>query len=148
MLFLCAFPALRLPLLVRVQPRGTAYYRTAISLPAGVPGLLYFAACSFYCNVLVDGDSIGDHRAGGYTPFWLTVPASDRTTRDLVVVVDNRWNSTTAPTHTGGDFYMFGGITRSVVLHHQVSSFRFTAGRFCNIRSSSILHCIIAVPGS
>jgi len=34
-------------------------------------------------------------------------------------VVNNQFNSQTAPTHTGGDFYMYGGITRSVIVHEQ-----------------------------
>eukprot|EP00043_Microstomoeca_roanoka_P005530 m.56349 g.56349 ORF g.56349 m.56349 type:complete len:614 (+) comp13009_c1_seq4:187-2028(+) len=98
-------------------PRGTAFYRTNFTLSANTPGLLYFAACSFYCQVFVDGKSLGDHRAGGYQPFWIQVPASTAPQRELIVLVDNRFNGTTAPTHTGGDFYHFGGITRDVILH-------------------------------
>eukprot|EP00026_Physarum_polycephalum_P004975 Phypoly_transcript_05001.p1 GENE.Phypoly_transcript_05001~~Phypoly_transcript_05001.p1 ORF type:complete len:641 (+),score=19.62 Phypoly_transcript_05001:49-1923(+) len=98
-------------------PRGTAFYRTQIDIPAGTVGLLNFASCSFYCNVYVDNVHIGDHRAGGYAPFWLTVPPSSQSTRTLFVVSDNRFNSTTAPLHTGGDFYLFGGIHRSVIVH-------------------------------
>jgi hypothetical protein len=45
-------------------PRGTAFYRKNITVSSNTPALLYIAACSFYCNVLVDGQSIGDHRAG------------------------------------------------------------------------------------
>ena len=45
------------------------------------------------------------------------MPASNATAeRELVVLADNRFNKTTAPTHTGGDFYMYGGLTRPVVL--------------------------------
>ena len=36
--------------------------------------------------------------------------------RELFVVADNRFNATTAPTHTGGDFWNFGGLMRSVRL--------------------------------
>eukprot|EP00045_Choanoeca_perplexa_P016700 m.229236 g.229236 ORF g.229236 m.229236 type:complete len:619 (-) comp17334_c0_seq13:95-1951(-) len=100
-------------------PRGTAFYRRNFELKANTPGLLYFAACSFYCQVFVDGQSLGDHRAGGYQPFWITVPASSQETRELLVLVDNRFNSTTAPTHTGGDFWHYGGLTRDVILHEQ-----------------------------
>jgi beta-glucuronidase len=99
--------------------RGTAFYRTsfAVSSPQS-PLLLYFTACSFYCRVFLDNKFIGEHRAGGYQPFWLP-PQSDgtSTTREIFVVVDNRFNHTLAPTHTGGDFYFYGGITRSVVVH-------------------------------
>lgn len=112
-------------------PRGTAFYRRNFPLPANTEGLLYFAACSFYCRVFVDNKDIGDHRAGGYVPFWLKVPASSQTTRELLVLVDDRFNSTTAPLHTGGDFWNYAGITRDVLLHvrpattylHQVETF-------------------------
>ncbi len=67
--------------------------------------------------MFVDNEDLGDHRAGGYQPFWINVPASSSTRRELLVVVDNRFNSTTAPTTTGGDFYFYGGITRNVILH-------------------------------
>ena len=36
---------------------------------------------------------------------------------ELFVLVDNRFNSTTAPLHTGGDFWHYGGIMRSVEWH-------------------------------
>lgn len=45
------------------------------------------------------------------------MPASLNTQREVLVLVDDRFNSTTAPTHTGGDFWMYGGITRDVILH-------------------------------
>ena len=55
--------------------------------------------------VLVDGTLVGEHRNGGYSPFWLAFPASDEPERTLVVVVDNRFKSFTAPTHLGwGDW--------------------------------------------
>ena len=38
-------------------------------------------------------------------------------THELFVLVDNRFNSTTAPLHTGGDFWHYGGIMRSVEWH-------------------------------
>ncbi|EGD74550.1 hypothetical protein PTSG_05914 [Salpingoeca rosetta] len=98
-------------------PRGTAFYRRQFDLSPNHKGLLYFAACSFYCRVFVDGQALGDHRAGGYQAFWMHVPASTNHTRELVVLVDNRFNATTAPTHTGGDFYHYSGITRDVILH-------------------------------
>lgn len=38
-------------------------------------------------------------------------------TQELFVLVDNQFNSTTAPLHTGGDFWDYGGIMRSVEWH-------------------------------
>ena len=113
--------------------RGTAFYRRSfvdqVSGGSSV-GRLHFGACSFFCRVFVDGVEIGEHRASGYTPFWLNLPtlpkqatpvdstdSSCNGVHELLVLVDNRYNRTTAPLHTGGDFYEFGGITRSVTLH-------------------------------
>lgn len=98
-------------------PRGTAFYRTTMSIAPNTPAAIYFAACGFYCKIFVDGQDLGDHRAGGYQPFWVDVPPSPAASRELLVVVDNRFNSTTAPTTTGGDFYFYSGITRNVILH-------------------------------
>jgi beta-glucuronidase len=100
-----------------VGRRGTGFYRTGLQLAAGRRGRLRFAACSFYCRVFVDGVELAEHRSGGYTPFWVDVPASAAPRRELLVLADNRFNRTTAPVHTGGDFYQYGGLTRSVLLH-------------------------------
>ena len=97
--------------------RGTAFYRRSFSLQPHSRGLLHFAACSFFCRVWVDGAEVAQHFAGGYVPFWAEVPPSASANRTLVVLSDNRFNGTTAPVHTGGDFYMFGGLTRDVILH-------------------------------
>eukprot|EP01062_Namystynia_karyoxenos_P020950 TRINITY_DN17948_c0_g3_i1.p1 TRINITY_DN17948_c0_g3~~TRINITY_DN17948_c0_g3_i1.p1 ORF type:complete len:621 (+),score=193.70 TRINITY_DN17948_c0_g3_i1:76-1938(+) len=103
-------------------PRGVAVYRTRFHQQAG-PARIQFNACSFYCRVWVDGKEIGEHRAGGYVVFHLDVPAVDSDTdRELVVLADNRINTTTAPTHTGGDFWMYGGLMRSVLLHRMPAS--------------------------
>mmetsp|Transcript_97079 Transcript_97079/g.301990 ORF Transcript_97079/g.301990 Transcript_97079/m.301990 type:complete len:531 (-) Transcript_97079:189-1781(-) len=77
-------------------------------------------ACSFYCRVFVDGKELGEHRAGGYVPWVLDVPAppGGSATRELFVLADNRFNRTTAPLHTGGDFWHYGGLMRSVLLHN------------------------------
>ena len=34
----------------QLGPRGTAFYRTKINVTDGHTGLLYFAACAFYCQ--------------------------------------------------------------------------------------------------
>ena len=41
----------------------------------------------------------------------------DGTVVEVFVLVDNRFNETTAPLHTGGDFWQYGGILRSVEWH-------------------------------
>eukprot|EP00928_Gymnodinium_smaydae_P073392 TRINITY_DN56601_c0_g1_i1.p1 TRINITY_DN56601_c0_g1~~TRINITY_DN56601_c0_g1_i1.p1 ORF type:complete len:707 (-),score=80.53 TRINITY_DN56601_c0_g1_i1:131-2251(-) len=98
-------------------PRGVAFYRRKFTQRRG-PARLHFNACSFYCRVWVDGKEIGHHLAGGYVGFHLDVPRVEKDTeRELVVLADNRFNKTTAPMHTGGDFWHYGGLMRSVLLH-------------------------------
>lgn len=99
--------------------RGVSFFRTRFSTQS-VFNRIHFQACSFYCRIFVDNKEIGDHRAGGYVPFFLDVELLDAPSRpssELLVLVDNRWNHTTAPTHTGGDFYHYSGILRSVEWH-------------------------------
>ena len=104
-------------------PRGVAMFSTTFSSPATAetPMRLQFQSCSFYCRVFVNGQEVGDHRAGGYVAFWLDVAASilmqQGKANTLFVIADNRFNATTAPMHTGGDFWHYGGLTRSVELH-------------------------------
>ena len=92
------------------------------SSPAGSESVrLQFQSCSFYCRVWVNGKEIGDHRAGGYVAFWMDVAnahlSAPGDANELFVLADNRFNHTTAPMHTGGDFWHYGGIIRSVELH-------------------------------
>ena len=94
------------------------------SVSAVTAARIQFQSCSFYCRVWINGNEIGDHRAGGYVAFTLDIPANyllseDNSTikNELFVLVDNRFNRTTAPMHLGGDFWHYGGIMRSVELH-------------------------------
>jgi beta-glucuronidase len=102
-------------------PRGTAFYRTQFQAPAaGLPVRLQFQACSFYCRIFVNGKEVGDHRAGGYVAFFKDVASNllkPNAENELFVLADNRYNHTTAPMHTGGDFWHYGGLMRSVELH-------------------------------
>ena len=97
-------------------PRATAVYRTTFRQTSEA-ARLWFGACSFYCRVWVDGKEVGEHRAGGYVPFFLDLPPSNHSARTLTVLADNRFHENTAPLHTGGDFWHYGGLMRSVVLH-------------------------------
>ena len=106
-------------------PRGVGMYRTTFNQLRNMSARLHFGACSFYCRVFVDGKFVADHRAGGYVAFTVDVPAISpssngshaEVSRELGVLADNRFNETTAPLHTGGDFWHFGGLMRSVTLH-------------------------------
>jgi beta-glucuronidase len=101
--------------------RGVSLFRTTFSTTTEAAARIQFQACSFYCRVWINGVEIGDHRAGGYVAWWLDVPSHALQQQpqvvELTVLVDNRWNATTAPLHTGGDFWHYGGILRSVEWH-------------------------------
>lgn len=116
-------------------PRGVAMYKTSFGTSTAqsggaLPVRLQFQSCSFYCRVFVNDKEIQPplpegaagpgHRAGGYVAFWVDVPAEllkSGGANELFVLADNRFNHTTAPMHTGGDFWHYGGLTRSVELH-------------------------------
>lgn len=109
--------------------RGISFFRTYFDYDlTQAPARLLFQACSFYCRIWVNGVEIGDHRAGGYVAFFLNVPQQTSTSggvlrgaqdhsNELVVLVDNRFNKTTAPVHEQGDYWHYSGIMRSVELH-------------------------------
>jgi len=100
-----------------VGPIGSGIYRKTFSLSSMERGLLYFAGCSFYCKIWIDDALIRDHRAGGYSPFWINIPPSMSEKRVLTVLADNRYSDEFSPMYTGGDFYKYGGIHRDVILH-------------------------------
>lgn len=105
--------------------RGAAVYRRTFSLPAGHPGRLEFGAVSMWCRIYVDGVACREH-ACGYAPFAVDVPASDETTRELLVLVDNRYDFERVPMHEEYfDFYQYGGILRSVTLRQLPSAGAF-----------------------
>ncbi|HXM95711.1 MAG TPA: glycoside hydrolase family 2 TIM barrel-domain containing protein [Candidatus Dormibacteraeota bacterium] len=71
---------------------GVAWYRTTVEVPQFVePGhvLLRFGAVDYFCEVFLNGKSVGTHE-GGYTPFTLDVTRSTRPgwNQMLVRVVD------------------------------------------------------------
>jgi beta-glucuronidase len=98
--------------------RGVSFFRRRFHFNLTATGSrIQFQACSFYCRVWINDKEIGHHRAGGYVAFSLDIPPQDSIDNEIFVLVDNRFNKTTAPLHTGGDFWHYGGIMRSVELH-------------------------------
>lgn len=96
--------------------RGAGAYRTRLNVPAGHAALLEFGAVSMWCRVFVDGVRLKEH-ACGYAPFTVSVSASARTERELVVLVDNRYDFDRVPMHEEYfDFYQYGGVIRPVTL--------------------------------
>lgn len=96
--------------------RGAAVYRTRFETPAGRPARLEFGAVSLWCRVWVDGRLVAEN-ACGYAPFEADLAPSPETTREVVVLVDNRFDFGRAPMHEEYfDFYQYGGIIREVTL--------------------------------
>lgn len=98
--------------------RGTGAYRRTLLIAPGTAAQLEFEAVSFAARVFIDGVLLAEHFCG-YTPFKVTVPASEKTERTLVVLAENRFDFERIPLHEHFfDFYQFGGIIRPVWLHH------------------------------
>lgn len=96
--------------------RGAAVYSTAFSIPSGRPARIEFGAVSIWSRIFVDGQLLHEN-ACGYAPFVVDVPAANIEMRELVVLVDNRYDFERAPMHEEYfDFYQYGGILRDVTL--------------------------------
>lgn len=97
--------------------RGLAVYQRTIEITPGHQARLRFEAVSMWSRIYVDGQMIKEHQCG-FSGFWADVPASENATRDVRVVVDNRYNFERTPMHEEFfDFYQWGGIIRRVSLH-------------------------------
>ncbi|MDD5348714.1 MAG: glycoside hydrolase family 2 TIM barrel-domain containing protein [Chthoniobacteraceae bacterium] len=96
--------------------RGAAIYRTRFTASPNHPVRLEFGAVSFWCRVYVDGMFLAEH-ACGYSPFTVDVPGAAGETRELTVLLDNRFDFARVPMHEEYfDFYQYGGILREVTL--------------------------------
>jgi beta-glucuronidase len=103
--------------------RGLAVYRRVVTVTPGKQLVLKFGAVSLWCRVLVDRVAIRDH-ACGYTGFACVVPASEQAKREIVLLVDNRFDFARVPLHEHFfDFHQWGGIIRDVTLHQVGESF-------------------------
>ncbi len=97
--------------------RGIAAYRKIVEVTPGFYGRIQFEAVSMWCRVYVDGVAIKEHGCG-YSEFWCAFPLSDSAQREIVILVDNRFDLDRTPLHEPYyDFYQWGGIIRSVWLH-------------------------------
>ncbi|MEO6846162.1 MAG: glycoside hydrolase family 2 TIM barrel-domain containing protein [Chthoniobacterales bacterium] len=95
--------------------RGTAAYRTFIETTPGLPGRLYLEGTGLWIKVFVDEKAIGE-AALPYCPLQFDIPASSAKKRELVVVVDNRFDFKRTPLFEPYfDFYAYGGLYRSVI---------------------------------
>ena len=96
--------------------RGAAVYRTCFTVPPGQAARIEFGAVSMWTRIFINGEFHREH-ACGYVPFVVDVPASPRSSHELVVLVDNRFDFNRVPMHEEYfDFYQYGGILRDVTL--------------------------------
>jgi len=96
--------------------RGAALYRKTLIIPPGNTAELYFGALSIWSRVYLDRELLREN-ACGYEPLRIHVPAAKHERRELLVLVDNRFDFERAPMHEKYfDFYQYGGILREVRL--------------------------------
>lgn len=99
------------------KKRGVGCYRTKLEIPAGALAFLLFEAASMTARIYIDGMLCAENKCG-YEPFKVSVPQSESSTRELIVLTDNRFNFEERPMHQEYfDFYQYGGIIRRVSLH-------------------------------
>lgn len=97
--------------------RGTAVYRKRLVIPANTRSRLRFGAVALWCAVYIDGKKACEH-ADGYEEFWVDLPASAQEQREIVLVVDNQFDSERTPVQQEYyDWYQHGGVLRPVYLY-------------------------------
>ena len=97
--------------------RGTAAYRTRVEITPNLSSRLKFAGLGMWAQIFVDGQLLGEW-ALPYSGFTVDVPPAMNSSRELVVIVDNRFDFERVPLQQQFfDFYAYGGIFRSVEWH-------------------------------
>ncbi len=97
--------------------RGVGVYRSRVYCPKGRVGWIFFKGLGLYATIWVDGEKIGQYQLP-YSGVGFRVPVSEIESRDVIVVVDNRFDAQRTPlVDPDYDFYSYGGIYRSVEWH-------------------------------
>lgn len=97
--------------------RGTMAYRKIVHAAPRSRGLLTIGGLGLWARVLVDGEPVHES-AMPYTDITIDVPPSMSSRRELVIVVDNRFDRERVPLmEQFFDFYGYGGIYRHVAWH-------------------------------
>lgn len=76
--------------------RGSFAYRTVVQVAPGTEGLLTFGGGGLWLKVFVDGEVVGVCDQP-YAPFQVRVPASPYPVRELIVLIDNRFDNMRSP---------------------------------------------------
>jgi beta-glucuronidase len=97
--------------------RGLAAYHRAVYIASAGRQRLAFNSVNHWCRIFINGEQLQDH-IGGFGPFTADFELEEDGWVDLTVLVDNRLNYQRCPLHLDYmDWYHYGGISRSVVLH-------------------------------
>lgn len=67
--------------------RGSGVFRKKFYQTPNSHARILFEACGMWCRVYVDGKDLYTH-ANGYTAFWVDVPSSSESNREIVVIAD------------------------------------------------------------
>jgi len=95
---------------------GLAVYRKQFHVPVGRRARLEFGAVSRWSRVYVD-QAVVVENACAYAPFDADLPVADHPVREVVVMVDNRFDFERAPLNLEYfDYYQYGGIIRNLHL--------------------------------
>ncbi|HAJ79160.1 MAG TPA: hypothetical protein DCO75_05260, partial [Fibrobacteres bacterium] len=105
---------------------GTCWYRKSFALPANVQKVFVeFEGAMQVATVYLNGTQIGVHNNSGYTPFFFDI--SNQVVRggnNVIAISLNNTRSADIPpgwANSGPDYYLFGGLNRSVWLHFKDS---------------------------
>lgn len=97
--------------------RGTAAYRTTVTVVPGRAGILQFNGLGMWNRIYVEGVMVAE-TAMPYSGVSFRIAASDAATREVIVLSDNRFSRERVPLQEQYfDFYAYGGIFRSVYWH-------------------------------
>ncbi len=98
--------------------RGVTAYRKEFLITQPGRQRIAFDGVSHGCSVFINGNPLGEH-IGGFVPFAFDFELQSTGWVELIVLVDNRINYKTNPLHLEYfDWYHYGGIARSVAVHH------------------------------
>jgi hypothetical protein len=105
---------------------GTCWYRKSFTVPANAQKVfIEFEGAMQVATVYLNGNQVGIHNNSGYTPF--TFDISNQVVRGgnnvLAISLNNVRSSDIPPgwANSGPDYYLFGGLNRSVWLHFKDS---------------------------
>lgn len=96
--------------------RGVSKYIRNVRISRSGHYLLRFGAVSHTARVFWDGKAVGGHY-NAFTGFDILLPNAEAGTHLLCVEADNRFTEDST-LHIPNDYYTYGGINRSVELHH------------------------------